>query len=81
MVCKCRTKVFDCTDIKPLKNDIKTLYSKAFYYFIIIDNNSVYLERASLIDGKTEDIKKEKDLLIRELSEIKEKHENFKIYI
>lgn len=71
MNCKCRTKVFDTDDVESFENDIKELNKKALYYFVIVDRGSVYLERASLIIGKTEEIRKEKELLIRELNERK----------
>lgn len=65
--------MFDCTDVKPFENDIKRLNKEAIYYFVLYENNTVLLERASLINGKPKDIKTEKEKLIRELNELKGK--------
>ena len=72
MACKCRTNVFACEKSNALENGLKWLNTKAQYYFVLYENGVVLLERASLINGKTEDIKKEKDFLISELIKLKE---------
>lgn len=73
MACKCRTSVFVCPFSNTLENALKALNEKAKFYFVLFENNQVLLERASLILGTTEEIKKEKVFLIHELKNIQEK--------
>lgn len=74
MACDCRTRVFTCEYSKNLADALKTLNKKALYYFVIYEQKeqTIYLERASLILGNAEDIKQEKDFLMRELIKVKE---------
>lgn len=73
MACKCRTRVFVHDYNKTLVEALKWLNSIAKYYFVLYENNEVLLERASLIEGTTEEIKKEKVFLICELIKLKER--------
>lgn len=73
MTCKCRTLVLsNCKKSDDLAELINNLNKQAKFYFVLYEKENVILERASLIDGTTKEIKKEKIFLINKLNKFKE---------
>lgn len=75
-MCSCRTILFTTNVPQRYLEEIKKLNAQVSYYFVLVDKNTILIERASLINGKTKDIKKEKDFLIDYLFKLKEVIEN-----
>lgn len=71
----CRTTVFYTNEPEKYQKDLKKLNKSVSFYFVLSDKTKIFIERASLINGTENEIKKEKDFLIDYLLKRKEEKE------
>lgn len=75
-MCSCRTILFNTDVPNRYIEDIKKINAQISYYFVLIEKNTILIERASLVNGDTIEIKKEKAFLIDYLFRLKEVKES-----